>query len=387
MTGSLQTKNGYYYAVMNVKDYRGKRKQKWIPTFLPVQGNKRKAQAKLDELKVTYATLYEKKQNEQSPLFVDCIRDWLKIKKEVLDPSTYEGYELYSEKHIIPYFEKLDLKVSEVTPKHIEQYYSYKFTSGRCDKKSGGLSISSLKKHAVILKQVLNHAVITELIQRSPAEHIPLPRRNEAEPEREFLDVNNAQSLISAFSDHPLQYLVYVTLNYGLRRSEVLGLKWNAIDFENNTLRIQHTVVENISIIEKDKTKTQSSRRTYPLQSDMKNILLTIKRQKESYKKQFGAQYINNDYVFTWPNGKPYRPDYITKAFQKVLQEKGFKKMRFHDLRHSTASIMFNKGLAMKDIQCWLGHSNMQTTSDIYTHLTEAHRTKIAEAMAKTFSI
>ena len=119
-----------------------------------------------------------------------------------------------------------------------EQKTGYKYTSGRLDNKPGGLSIPSIKKHGIVIKEVLDDAVLEELIVRNPAVGVKLPAKNLSMREEVFLTSETANEVLKAFDGHPLQALVYTTLYYGLRRSEVLGLRWNSIDFEKNTLTI-----------------------------------------------------------------------------------------------------------------------------------------------------
>lgn len=166
------------------------------------------------------------------------------------------------------------LSLRDLKPKHIQEYYQYKYTSGRLDNKPGGLSIPSIKKHGIFIKEVLDDAVLEELIVRNPAVGVKLPAKNLSMREEVFLTSETANEVLKAFDGHPLQALVYTTLYYGLRRSEVLGLRWNSIDFEKNTLTINHTVVKNRTIVEKDTVKTQSSYHTYVLIDDVKKVLL-----------------------------------------------------------------------------------------------------------------
>lgn len=156
MTGSLQIKNGKYYAVINIKDKNGKRKQKWIQTGYEIRGNKKKAEQVLrDKLKE-----YEAKEGIISTgiLFSDFVLHWLKIKKPSVDKVTYQGYETLVNAHIIPYFKENKIKLSDIGRNDIQAYIDEKSLNGRRDG-SGGLSAKSVKSHIVIIKQVLKEAV------------------------------------------------------------------------------------------------------------------------------------------------------------------------------------------------------------------------------------
>ncbi len=226
-----------------------------------------------------------------------------------------------------------------------------------------------------------------EYIGRNSALNVPLPKQEDKKQIGTFLGVEDANKVLQAFRGHHLQPLIYVTLYYGLRRSEVLGLKWGAIDFNNDTIEIRHTVVKNLTVVAKDKTKTVSSNRTYMLLPEIKELLLHVKEKTEYYKHMFGSEYIDTDYIFTWPNGKPYAPDSVTRGFQRVLKNNGLPKMRFHDLRHSTASILYDIGWDLKDIQTWLGHADIETTGNIYTHISKLRKQTMANNIEHLFHL
>ena len=322
---------------------------------------------------------------DEVPLFVDYARGWLESKGDTVAISTWEGYKTYVEKHIIPYFVNLSLKVDEVKPVDIKNYLSYAMNHG--NKNTGGrLSSESLKKHKSILALIFNDAVLDGIVMYSPVLSVKVPARSEAVQQKHVATNDEAKEILGLFKGHMLYPLIVITMYYGLRRSEALGLRWSAVDFKNDTLTINHTVVKNLTITASDSTKTASSRRTYPLLPDVKEILMAVRKEQCDSKALFGAGYNDSDYVFTWPNGTLIRPDYITKAFERVLEKNGRPHMRFHDLRHSTASILYEKGWSLKDIQVWLRHSDISVTADIYTHVNKAHSDAMGIALNGIFA-
>lgn len=388
MSGCLQIRNNKYYAVLSWKDENGKRKRKWINTNLEARGNKRRAKEALNKLISEYESLEQAQENESgSLLFSSFVRQWLNDKRGKVEMSTWERYKTCAERHVIPYFEEKALTLSQLLPKHFVEFYNYKFMGGRMDGKKGGLSIASIRSLGLVIKETLNAAVILEYISRNPAANVPLPRAEEKHQAGIFLNAEEANAVLKAFRGHHLQPLVYITLYYGLRRSEVLGLRWSAIDFERNMIQINHTVVKNLTVVAKDKTKTAASNRSYELLPEIRELLLDLKEKTEQNRKLCGKDYIDSDYVFVWPNGKRYAPDYITRGFQRVLKNNHLPKMRFHDLRHSTASILYDKGWSLKDIQEWLGHADMETTGDIYTHISQIRRHSMAKNIQNIFSL
>lgn len=380
MTGSLQTKNGKYYAVINLTDVNGKRKQKWISTGYEIKGNKKKAEQFLrDKLKDFEQSTHLA---QADMLFSDFVRIWLERAKMSVDTITYQGYLSVANAHIIPYFETKRVKLCDINREIIQAYINEKSQNGRLDGK-GGLSPKTIKTHKLIIQLALKEAVKSELILRNPCEFVTLPKmvRHEAE----FYTIEQINTLFRAIRHEPLYPLIYFTVIYGLRRSEVLGLKWDSVNLETNTISIKHTVCFYSEIVEKDTTKTASSFRSYPLTSEVKFILAQLKEAEAINRKLFGKEYCDNDYIFKWENGKPYTPDFITKKFPKLLKKYDLPHIRFHDLRHSCASLLLASGFSLKDIQEWLGHSDFSITANIYAHLDTARKTNIAESMSKTF--
>jgi integrase len=137
-------------------------------------------------------------------------------------------------------------------------------------------------------------------------------------------------------------------------------------------------VVRNQTVEYRDRTKTKKSTGTFPLLEDVKEALLELKAQQTQNRKAFGNTYHESDYVFVWKNGNLYNPDYITRSFVKELSVNKLPYMRFHDLRHSTASILHDKGWSLKDIQDWLRHVNIETTGNIYTHISEQRKQSVS---------
>jgi integrase len=306
----------------------------------------------------------------------DFFEQWLAIQEPVLARSTYEAYTVYFRKHIEPFFSALELE--EVKPMDVQQYVMGKLHGGRMDGKCGGLSSVSVKKHLSLLKQSLDAAVIFGYLPQNPCAAVRLPRRKGGISKRAvLLTAEEAQRVIDAFEGHPLHVTVVLALYYGLRRSEVLGLKWSAVDFDRDTLMINHTVVKNLTIEAKDTTKTETSARSFELLPEVKTLLLD----------HYAARRSDAPYIHTWEDGRIFRPDYVTRAFQRVLAAHDLPRMRFHDLRHSTASILFDMGWGLEDVKNWLGHSDIETTSNIYLHYNRSRKVLLADRLAGTFQI
>ena len=171
---------------------------------------------------------------------------------------------------------------------------------------------------------------------------------------------------------------------YGLRRSEAVGVKWSAIDFENKTISINHKIVENENGVKGlDVMKTKSSYRTLPLIPQVEEALLKEKERQEEMKRVFRRSYSKKyaEYVCVDQLGNLLRPDYVSDHFKILLRINELKSIRFHDLRHSCASLLLAQGVPMKMIQDWLGHSDMSTTANIYSHIDSESKKASASAI------
>ena len=191
-----------------------------------------------------------------------------------------------------------------------------------------------------------------------------------------FYDSAEVQKLFEAAKGSKLEIPIFLGAFYGLRRSEAIGLKWDAIDFRNDTITIRHTVVScyiDGKRVQKaqDITKTKSSMRTLPLIPAFKELLQHKKQQQNEFQRMCGKNY-NKDYlgyICVDEMGWLLSPHYLTEAFAKLLKKHGLRKIRYHDLRHSCASLLLANGVPMKQIQEWLGHSDFSTTANVYAHL------------------
>lgn len=376
MTGSLTVKGGKYYAVLNIYE-NGKRKPKWINSGLPEKGNKRKAEAFLREKIAEYERMEGIVQTDI--LFADYIRHWLTHIARKVDEVTMQGYKTLADGHILPYFDQKKVPVRALDHTMIQRYMDEKYQNGRLDGK-GGLSPRSLRLHKNIISQALDLAVQSKLIPANPCQFVELPQN--VRYESTFYNAKQLQDLFKAFQGDELLPLVKITALYGLRRSELLGLQWDSIDFERKTMTIRHTVSKVTEVVAKDKTKNASSRRSFPLTPEAEAIFRRAKELEQQNRAAFGREYQENSYIFKWPDGHPYSPDYISHHFAKVLKKHGLPHIRFHELRHSCASMLLDMGFTLKDVQEWLGHSDIKMTANIYAHLDTARKSSIADSLA-----
>lgn len=316
-----------------------------------------------------------------TPYFTDFLRDWLKLMKTQVKITTYSAYEKTILHKVIPYFDKHlpKIRLDAVSAKHIQDYYNYELEVNH-------VSANTVKHRHANIHKAFAYAYKTDLIQSNPADKVELPKIEKYSGQ--FYNQKQIENLIRVVKGDPIEFGVITASFYGLRRSEVLGLKWDAIDFENKTITIRHTVHEvtvdgKTKIVASDTTKTKSSYRSLPLVKPFEEILLKMKWEQEENKRLCGRCYCQDylDYIYVNQIGEIVKPGFVTAHFSAVLKANNLPHIRFHDLRHSCASLLFAQGVSLKEIQAWLGHSTIGTTANIYTHLDENNKLSSANAI------
>lgn len=379
VTGSLQIKNNKYQAVLSYKQ-DNKWKTKWVSTKIPaVKGNKKLANAKLEEIKKQFQEEINSDHiDNEEILFVDYMKKWLKMIKASVEETTYNGYKGIVNGRLSEYFSNKKISLQDIKPKHIQEFYQYLLDAG--------LSGNTVKHYHANIRKALQYAMKTDIIPSNPADKIDLPKIEEYCPH--FYTSDEVKTLLNEVIGTKLEIPVMIDCFYGFRRSEVIGLKWSAIDFKNRTITINHTITQsNGKLIIRDKTKTKSSKRTLPLEPIVESFLLELKEKQEKNKELCGNSYNQEwlEYICVDVCGNLIRPDYVTETFLKLLKKKNLKQIRFHDLRHTCASILLKNGANMKEIQAWLGHSNYNTTANLYAHLDTSSVNEVGKVITNVF--
>ena len=383
VAGHLQEKNGMFYVVLNYRDENGKRKTPWISTNLPVKGNKKRAENFMMDVRRNFVPPNVQRIEEREAmqkgdiLFTDFLLKWLRVAKSTVKLTTYASYEMMATRIIIPYFETLNIKLKELTTEDIQEFYSAQLE---------WVSANTVIHYHAVIHRALKYAVKIKTIQSNPAVNVERPRKEKFIGS--FYDKKEINTLFDIIQGHPLEVAIKLAAFYGLRREEIIGLKWTAIDFENNTLTIQHTVTEcNLDgkhiEVASDTAKTDSSLRTMPLVTNFREMLLAKKEKQEHYRKLCGRSYCKEylDYIFVNEMGERWKPRYLSDGFKRILEQNGLHRIRFHDLRHTCASLLLANNVPMKKIQEWLGHSEFSTTANIYAHLDYQSKISSTEAM------
>lgn len=373
----LEEIRGVYHIKLSWSNGEGTRGRKSVSTGLTVKGNKKRAETRLIQLKKEYEAKLENKTNISDLLFADFMEQWLETIKPELKLTTFGGYQMNVQKSIAPYFRKKGTFLQELTADDINEYYANELKR---------VKATSIHKYHANISKALKFAVQNDYIAHSVMDKVKRPK-----PERyvgKFLKQSETLKLFEAVKGHKLELGVIFGAFYGLRRAEIVGLRWESINFESNTITIEHTVtVAHIDgrhvLVADDTTKTKASFRTLPLVPAIRTKLLAVQEEQEQNRKLCGKTYNKEEsqYIYTDALGNRIKPDYLTIEFPKFLERNGFRKMRYHDLRHSCASLLLANGVPLKHIQEWLGHSDFAITANTYAHMDFSSKISSAGAM------
>ena len=332
VAGRLAEKNGYFYIVLSYNGPDGKRVQKWQGTGLPVKGNKKKADELLRQARRAFTPPVPNRSDDLSPdmLFSDYMLYWLEIIRSSVQPTTWSSYCFNVKDHIVPYFEPTGITLGGLQARHIQSFYLHERKTLK--------STSVLRLHANLHK-ALKQAVKLDLIPGNPVDKVERPKAERYTAS--YYTAEEMEQLFEAAKGSPLELIIQFAAFYGLRRSEVLGLRWEAIDFAAKTLTIRH-IVTTVSIdgksklVEADRAKTKSSLRTLPLVAAFAERLQALKAQQAYNRKICGNCYNHryDGYVFVDEMGNLIQPDRVSEGFARLLKAHGLRHIRFHDLRH-----------------------------------------------------
>lgn len=380
VTGHLEDKRGIYQIILNWRGETGKRCRKSISTGLTVKGNKKRAEGMLTEKRKEL----EFKLNTEpgafkaaEELYADFLEHWLDTIKSELKPTTFGNHQTLINRVIGPYFRDKGIQLQDLTADDILDFYSIRMKH---------VKATTVHKYHNIFSKSMKYAIEKGFIERSPMEKVKRPKAERFVGK--FLKESEVKGLFEAVKGNKLELGVILGAYYGLRRAEIVGLRWESIDFERNTITIEHSVTVaqvdgHKQIFESDTVKTKSSYRTLPLVPKFKEKLLALKQEQEANRKLCGRSYnkSESEYIYVDQLGNRIKPDYLTAVFPKFMEKHGFRRIRFHDLRHSCASLLLDNGVSLKQIQEWLGHSYFAITANTYAHLDYSSKLAAANAM------
>ena len=388
MKGRSQAKNGYWYVVI----YRGKGlTPKWISTGMKVVEGKNLPKKKVNDIVEEFAaqdsheqSLYEStilfKQPSpdiKSPLFSETLKLYLSAAKNSVKINTYEKYQYAALNHLIPWFEVIGKQVADMTALDVQEYINAKVEEG--------LAKETLKSHKTVINQTFEYAIFPlKIIDNSPAIGIRLGTSKLKAPN--YYEPNLLNELIAKISLEGTHIATPVILAayYGLRREEVLGIQWDAVDFTKKTILICRTAVKtNSGTVYSDTMKTESSLRTMPLFPAVETYLKKLYCEQKAMKATYKKAYPKHTDICRWQDGQLLRPDYVTRRFAILIKKYDMPPLTFHQLRHSSASLLINEGHSLKEVQEWLGHASSRST-EIYAHMFHKAKEKMAVSIGRT---
>ncbi len=291
-------------------------------------------------------------------------------------PSSHQSYRGYIDNHINPRIGNIPL--TKVTTLDLQKLYKYLLTKGRVDRiesknQPKGLSAKTVRNIHQVISSALKLAQEQSLIKRNPAEGCALPKQEHKE--MQTIPAEQLTAFLREAKASGVFELYYIELMTGLRRGELLGLKWIDIDMRHGELRVRRQVSRINGQVVEAPLKTKNAYRNLPLSADAINVL-------KMQKLKCGG----SEWVFPSPNGGPISPDSVLNMLHRVLKRAGLPPVRFHDLRHTFATIALQNGVDIKTLSGMLGHFSAGFTLDTYTHVTTAAQREAANTMSNVLS-
>ncbi len=288
------------------------------------------------------------------------LHEWLMVHKQVIRPRSYERYEAIVRLHLVPMLGKLPLQ--KLTGQHLQRLYAEKLESG--------LSSTTVSAIHSMLHTALDDAIKLGILTRNVCEAVSPPRK--VHKEMKPLNPEQVRQLLEAAKGHPQEALFILALATGMRRGELLGLKWQDINFVQGVLQVQRALTRMPTGLGYKETepKTRKSRRSIVLTAFAVEALKKHQARQLELKKAAGDAWEEHDYVFCNAAGRHLHPGHdVLEELKKLLKKVGLPDVRFHDLRHSTATLLLSKGVHPKVVQEILGHSEISMTLDTYSHV------------------
>ena len=375
MNATLYEKNGMYHVSVSWTQC-GKRYRKSRTTGLPMKGNKRKAQVMakqfLDEMQEKVTDGYV------DILFSEYMKQWLEEVKFQISESTYEEYYRQIHNRICPWFEGKKIRLSELKAYHIDEFYRMKM-------QKDGVNAKTVHRYHANIRKALQRAVKLDMIPSNPADKVDLPKVKKFRGS--YYTPEELQQLFACAKGTKFETVVLLAGYLGVREGEACGLQWKDIDFERNVLCIHGSLKmhDKYKDLYYGETKTESSYRTLPIPQTLSVYLRQLKKKQLEQRMLGGSSYDRKweGFVCVDAMGDIINPKYVSRYFSELLQKNGLRRIRFHDLRHSCATLLLENGATLKQVQEWLGHHSYVVTADTYGHVLAETKREMADTMSK----
>lgn len=342
---------------------------------------------KLNKEIENFITAFEEEARSDNPTvrfdkitFKDFCPKYLELKKTVLSPNSYAFYETIINTELIPKFGKMKLR--EIKTYHIQEFIQYLTTEKKHrNGEAGGISPSTVRRYATVLRSILSLAYQLEYTDNDAgaSKRIIFPKVETCEVE--VYTEEEVRVILSALDAEPINIraLVELAIFTGMRRGEIVGLKWSDIDFENQSLSIKRSIYKpkDGKALEKE-PKSKSSIRTISLPDHLIKTLHEYKLHQDRHISFMGEAWNKLDYVFTEEDGLVMNPQTPTRQFSNFLKRHNIRHLKFHGLRHTSATMLLANGCDIKTVSSRLGHADLETTG-IYLHALESTDRKAAK--------
>jgi len=357
------------------RDERGKDRYKWHS----FQGTSKEAEAECARL---VNQVYSQQYAEPGKLTVaEYLEDWLEQARTTLRQSTWESYNHSVRTHITPHLGRL--RLTKLTPLHVQRWERELLETGRKDGRGTALSPRTVRYLHSILRRALGQAVRLGLLARNVADSVDPPRSKRREPPA--ITPSVAETLLAAAQDHRLCLPVLLALATGMRRGEILGLRWEDLDLAQATAEVRQTLQASPHPpgYRFAEPKTERSRRRVALPHAIVAALREQRRCQAELKLALGPDYEDHGLVVCMDSGRPWAPNSLRQSFKRLCERAGLQGLRFHDLRHWNATMLLRAGVDPGTTAKQLGHSRVQTTLDIYSHVLPDMQRAAANAIDK----
>lgn len=359
-----EKKKGFYFRIDVGKDpVTGKRKQASFGPF------RTKTEAKKELLKIKNQVdngSYFKESTEDFSMFME---RWFNTSyKRTVEITTAKSREYVIRNHIMKYFQHK--KINEITTFDIDSFY--------VDKLDSGYSGAYIRQMHNLLNQAFDQAVKWSLVKVNPVKNAKPPKVKSEE--KITWTVDEVNRFLNLIKDSSMEIPYLLAIFTGMRRGEVLGLKWDDVDFENKKIRIKRSLcfVSGKGLIFKE-PKTKKSKRQISISQHVVNVLKKHKQKQEFQKEKLGVQYQDNNLIVCTDDGKPLDPRNLLRQFYRLIEEANVPRISFHDLRHTHATILMQQGENPKVVSERLGHSRVGITLDLYSHVSDDLQEQAAE--------
>jgi len=345
--------NKWLFVIELGKDENGKRRQ------IMRRGFKTKKEAEEAYNKAKYEIQQQGKCLEPSKLlYKDYLNEWLSNKRHNLSQQTFELYSSNINNHIEPVLG--DIQLSKLSALHIQRFIT--------ELKNKGLSNSTVERIYSIVNASLNNAVKKELLNKNVATLVDKPKVKQRE--LQVWDIKMVQQFLKTAREHePRLYIAFhLALLTGMRQGEILGLRWQDVEFERGNIVVRQTLSHDGKTL-KSGGKSRNSVRSIAIDDATLDTLRKHRRMVVQEKVQLGGKYVDNDLVVCTTKGTPITPRNLSRTWYRLLDRSGLPEIRFHDLRHSHASLLMKLGKHPKIVQERLGHASIKLTLDTYSHI------------------